>query len=354
VPRTGRWAIYGAYGYTGELITRMAAEQGLKPILAGRREDALRPLADKHGLEVAAVSLEDSPGLRALLERVDVVAHCAGPFKYTARPMLEACLATGTHYLDITGEIEIFEACARMGAEAAEAGVMLLPGVGFDVVPTDCLAARLKARMPEAVSLTLAIYGSGGGLSHGTASTVIANLDRPGAIRQEGKIVQVERAHALREIDFGTGPRQCVAIPWGDVSTAFHSTGIPDIVTFASFPRKLIKNMQRKGALTNWVVTLGLTRKLAQAWVDRNLHGPTDAQREAGRSRCWGEVLDAQGNAAVSRLVGPEGYTLTAMTTLAAVRRVLDGQARPGFQTPSRAFGADFVLDAPGVSFEDL
>ena len=351
---TGRWLIYGAYGYTGELITGMAAEQGMQPILAGRREEALRRLGDRHGFEIVPVSLDDPAGLRALLERVDVVAHCAGPFKFTSRPMVEACLATGTHYLDMTGEIEIFEACARDGDRAREAGVMLLPGVGFDVVPTDCLAARLHARMPQAVALTLAIYGSGGGLSHGTASTVVANLDQPGAIRQAGKIVEVPRAHALRDVDFGTGPRRSVAIPWGDVSTAFYSTGIPDIATFAALPKKLIRNMQRDGALTRWVMALGLTRKLAQAWVDRNLRGPTDAQREAGQSRCWGEVEDAQGNTLVSRLLGPEGYTLTAMTTLAAVRRVLDGQARAGFQTPSLAFGADFVLDAPGVSFEDL
>ena len=349
----GAWVIYGAYGYTGELVVRMAADAGLKPILAGRREEALRPLGERYGFDIVPVSLDDRAALQALLKRVDVVAHCAGPFKFTAWPMVQACLATGTHYLDITGEIEIFEGCAQRGEAAKEAGVMLLPGVGFDVVPTDCLAARLVARMPEAVRLNLAIYGSGG-LSHGTASTVVANLDQPGAIRQDGKIVQVPRGHEVREIDYGTGPRQAVAIPWGDVSTAFHSTGVPNITCYAALPKKMIKNMRRRGALIDWVMSLDATKSVAQWWVDRNLHGPTDQQRAEGQSRCWGEAIDAQGNAVQSRLSCPEGYTLTAMTTLAAVRRVLDGQVKPGFQTPSSAFGADFVLDAPGVEFVDL
>ena len=131
-----------------------------------------------------------------------MVLHCAGPFSRTARPMVEACLRNKKHYTDITGEIAVFEACAALDKKAQEAGIMLMPGVGFDVVPTDCLAKHLKGRLPTATRLSLAFYGVGR-LSHGTQATMIMNIGKGGAIRRDGKITGVPAAWKTREIDFG-------------------------------------------------------------------------------------------------------------------------------------------------------
>src|SRR6059058_4542054 len=159
VPMTVPFMVYGASGYTGRLLVEAALSGGLRPILAGRNETTLAPLAERLGLEYRVVRLGDPPTLDAALRKVRVVLHAAGPFSATARPMVDACLRTGTHYLDITGEVRVFEAVAARDAEAKSAGVMLLPGVGFDVVPSDCLAAHMKRRLPDAMDLKLYIGG---------------------------------------------------------------------------------------------------------------------------------------------------------------------------------------------------
>jgi short subunit dehydrogenase-like uncharacterized protein len=344
--------IYGANGYTGALIAREAAARGLRPILAGRNAEAVSRLAGELKFDHRAFGLDDPAALDAGLAGVGVVLNCAGPFSRTAKPIADACLRLRTHYLDITGEIDVFEAMAGRDAEAKSAGIMLMPGVGFDVVPSDCLAAHLKRRLQTATRLALG-FASFGRPSQGTAATVAENLHRGGKVRKAGKIIGVPAAWKTRVIDFGNGPEAAMSVPWGDVSTAYHSTGIPDIELYMGAPFG-----QRLGArMSRWLGPV-LRRPRVQRFIKRRLRGgsepgPTAEERAAGKSLLWGEATDDAGGKAVSRLRGPEGYTLTALTAVASARKVLDGGARPGFQTPSMAFGADFVLEVPGVSRTD-
>ena len=342
--------IYGAYGYTGELIARAAVARGQKPILAGRREEPLRALAEPLGLEWRVADLGDAALDRALAG-VAVVLHCAGPFSRTAKAMMAACLRNRAHYLDITGEIAVFELAFRHDAKAQAAGITVMPGVGFDVVPSDCLAAHLKARLPTATQLHLG-FQSTGRTSHGTATTMVENIDAGGAVRRGGAIVAVPSAHLRRTIDFGRGPIGAVSIPWGDVATAYHSTGIPDIAVFIGLP-----------ASARWGLSLArtlrplLARPAIKGWLQRRVDagppGPTPAQRARSRSYLWGEVIDAAGARRVSRLQAPDGYTLTADAAVAIAAEALAGRLPVGFQTPSRALGADFVLSLPGVTRSD-
>ena len=343
--------LYGATGYTGRLILARCLSRGVRPVLGGRSE-AVLALAASHGLDARVADLEDRVPLRRSLEGIGVVLHCAGPFSRTSQPMTEACLAGGAHYLDITGEIGVFEELAARDAAARAAGVMLLPGVGFDVVPSDCLAAHLKRRLPDAVWLKLA-FESSGGLSRGTATTMVENVSRGGAIRHGGRIVPVPAAWKTRIVDLGAGPVQVTSIPWGDVATAWYSTGIPDVEVYtrmsASRRRLLVATRYFGGLLASQPV---------QGWLKSRIRsgapGPGESARAQGKSRVLGEAGNAAGRAVRSRLSGPEGYTLTAHTAVAALERVLAGQAKPGFQTPSLAFGPDFVLQVDGVLREDL
>src|SRR4051812_28385995 len=232
---TGTFLIYGANGYTGELITRYAVERGLRPILAGRDAIAVEALAKKHHLEYRVFSLDESYRIDGALQNVDAVLHCAGPFSKTSRQMVDACLRNKKHYTDITGEIAVFEAMARLDKQAQEAGVMIMPGVGFDVVPTDCLAKHLKERLPTANYLSLGFYGMGR-LSHGTQATMTMNVGQGGAIRKDGKITRVAAAWKTREIDFGELTKNAVTIPWGDVAQEYYSTGIPNIEVYTVIP----------------------------------------------------------------------------------------------------------------------
>lgn len=343
--------IYGANGYSGTLAAREAVARGLRPLLAARNPAALAALAAELGLEQRVFSLEAPAAVDEGLRGVRVVLHCAGPFAHTSQPMADACLRVRAHYLDITGEVAVFEALAARDAEAKAAGVMLLPGAGFDVVPSDCLAAHLKRRLPTATRLALG-FQSSGRLSRGTATTVAENLHRGGLVRLGGVLKRVPAAWKTRTIDFGVGPVKAMTIPWGDVSTAWFSTGIPNIEVYsaASFGMRLAARLSRR---LGWLLRWGPVQRLLKRRIRAGPPGPNAAERARGRSYLWGEAADDAGRTVVSRLQAPEAYTLTARTLVALAQRVLAGEAPPGFQTPSRAYGADFVLTLDAVTRTD-
>ena len=349
---SSNFLLYGANGYTGNLCAREAVKRGLSPVLAGRDRDKVAQLAAELSLEHRVFSLEDSTAIDAALNEVAAVLHCAGPFSRTSKPMADACLRTGKHYLDITGEVTVFESLAARDAEARQAGVMLLPGVGFDVVPSDCLAAHLKTRLPSATKLALGIQGLGR-ISHGTATTMIENIDRGGLIRREGRLTPVPTAWKTRDIDFGRGPVKAVTIPWGDVSTAFYSTGIPNIEVYAAVPASM-RWMMIASRGFGWLLSSTLVQNFLKRRIKAQPAGPSDAERERGQSFVWGEVTDDSGQRRVSRLRGPEGYSLTALASLKIVEHLLRGQFTAGFQTASLAYGADLILEIKEVSREDL
>ncbi|MUL35271.1 saccharopine dehydrogenase family protein [Gloeocapsopsis dulcis] len=344
--------LYGASGYTGELITRLATQSGLTPILAGRNAQKIAPLATELGLEYCIFTLDDTAAIDEALADVPVVLNCAGPFSQTAKLIVAGCLRTNTHYLDITGEVAVFEAIAAQNFPAQTAGIMLLPGVGFDVVPSDCLAAHLKARLPTATQLTLAFQALGR-ISRGTATTMVEAQGKGGLVRRSGVLTSVPAAWKTRMIDFGQGAVTAVTIPWGDVSTAFYSTAIPNIEVYAAFPASIRMGMVATRYLSG-LLSLPPVQNLQKRLIQNQLPGPTDTERTQGKSLLWGEVADDSGKTAASRLQCPEGYTLTAMTAVEIVSRVLAGQFLPGFQTPSLVYGADFILDFEGVVREDL
>lgn len=341
------YLLYGAYGYTGRLIAHRAVEQGHRPILSGRSPDALRPMAKELGLSHRTVELTEAARLREVLEEVDAVLHCAGPFADTAAPMVAACLDTGTHYLDITGELEVFSALARRSREAREAGIVLLPGVGFDVVPTDCMAAALHERMPSATTLEVA-FMSTGGWSAGTLKTAVGQLGEGGLVRREGRLVSVPPGWTTRTVDFGDHPRTVTSIPWGDLVTAAHSTGIPNITTYTYLPRlgrRLLRASRHVQPLLGTAPVQALLRRLVR-WLDP---GPSPDARRQGHSVVWASVRNSEGRRHSVGLRGPEAYTLTARTAVAAVERVLGDGAAPGYQTPATAFGSSFILGVEGV-----
>lgn len=346
--------LYGAYGYTGKIITDMAKEYKLKPLLSGRSEEKLQALSQRTGYAYEAVDLEDEAGLQRVLRKAKVVLHAAGPFIHTAEPMQRACLATGTHYLDITGEIPVFERTQRMGKSAKEKEIMLMSGTGFDVVPTDCMAAYLKQKMPDADQLRLAFASLSGGLSRGTAKTMVENLGSPGAIRRDGKIVTVPVGYHTMTIPFREDKKRfAMTIPWGDVSTAYYTTGIPNIEVYSSINPSNYKwvKMQRLAAP---LLRTSLVRNLAKRRVDAGPAGPTDEQRKNSRSLIWGQVINPDGQVRAARLETLDGYTLTAVTSLMILQRVLAGDWDSGAHTPAGLYGPDLIMEVESTTREDI
>jgi short subunit dehydrogenase-like uncharacterized protein len=344
--------LYGANGYTAGLILELAMEAGTQPIVAGRSREKLAPIAEQYGLPLRVFGLDDPTIVAQNLAGVAVVLNCAGPFSRTAVKMAEGCIQTGVHYLDITGEIEVFESLARMGSSAELAGVMLMPGTGFDVVPSDCLATHLKRRLPDATSLTLAFHATGQ-VSHGTATTMVENLHRGGVIRRNGQLMPVPAAWATRDIDFGSGPTKVMSIPWGDVSTAWFSTGIPDIEVFIAAPTAM-RVMAKVSRYLGPVIGSGTIQRWLKGRIDAAPAGPDAEQRQMGSAHLWGEIRNASGKTAASRLDTIEGYALTALTAWDIAKRCVTGEAKPGFKTPSSVFGPDYIMNFPDTTRIDL
>ena len=344
--------LYGANGYTAQLIIDRAGAFGLTPVLAGRSAAKLRPLANKHGLTYRVADLNDTAALDALLPGVPVVLHCAGPFSQTAAPMQQACLRTGTHYLDITGEIAVFEHGMTLHQEAIRQNVMLMSGVGFDVVPTDCVARYLHDRLTDATHLQLAFFTEGGHLSHGTAQTALEGMGGGGKIRRNGQIETVPNAHKTLLIDFGNGQTiPCMSIPWGDVSTAYHTTRIPNIETFIGSSAGQIR-LAKLGNYLGGLLRNRAVQSFLREQVAKRVTGPDEATRQRARTHVWGKVWNARGQTLEARLHGPEGYTLTALAALTITRKVLNGDWKAGYQTPAGLYGADLILEIDGTTRE--
>lgn len=335
------WMLYGANGYTGELIAREAVRRGTKPLLAGRDAAKIEPLARELGCEWRAFDLAHPD-----LSGVTLVLHCAGPFIHTSAPMVDACLAAGVHYLDITGEIAVFESVFQRHDEAVQRGIALIPGVGFDVVPTDCLAAMLHESLPDAHELWLA-FSSRSGVSRGTLKTMIEGLPHGGAIRENGKIRRVPSMFDVREIPFPSGPRISMTIPWGDISTAYRSTKIPNIRVYSAQSRRALKQLRRVRPFLSLLRFTPL-RRLALRWAERT-SGPSAETRATARVELWGRVRNPAGEERTMTLSVAEGYQFTMLSALAAVEQILRAPVK-GALTPSMAFGKEMVLSIEGTS----
>jgi short subunit dehydrogenase-like uncharacterized protein len=344
-----RWMLYGVTGYTGRLVAEAAARRGLQPVLAGRDTRAVGAIAERLGLEHKVFSLEQPHVLREAIRGSRLVLNCAGPFSLTAEPMIEACLAEGVHYLDITGEIDVFEFAHSRDAAARRADVVLIPGVGFDVVPTDCLAASLVEALPAATELKLA-FEMTGGPSPGTAKTAVEGMRKGGRIRRDGKLQVVPLAWKTRRVPFAHAERISVTIPWGDVYTAFISTGVPDIEVYMSMPPAMISWLRR----LRWAQPLLGWRPLQaflKGHVERKLSGPTPERRATSYGELWGEAKSADGRTVSATMTTPNGYDLTVQAALGIAEYLLENDVEGGYQTPSLLMGAGYAASLPGVTF---
>ena len=344
--------LYGATGFTGRLILESALALGLRPILGGRDAAKLAAIAEPLGLSWRAASLADTTQLDAALADVRVVLHAAGPFSQTAAPMAAACLRAGVHYLDVTGEIPVIEALAQRNREARQRGVMIMPGTGFDVVPSDCLAAHVAARLSGATTLRLGLTGLAFA-TRGSASTLAEHAGVGVNVRRGGVLTPVAPGALRRRFDFGDGPRDCCNVSWGDVAAAYYTTGIPDItVYFEATPT--VEAMLLASRTLGWMLRSGPWQAWLKAHAALLPEGPSAAERAPREMVVVAEAEDAHGRTVRARLRTPEAYTFTGQVAPVIARHVLRGNYEPGFQTPGRVYGADFVLGFAGVTRDDL
>jgi short subunit dehydrogenase-like uncharacterized protein len=338
------WMIYGAYGYTGELVVKEAIAQQRQPVLAGRNEAKTKAVAEKYNLPYKAFNADDAGNH---LQDIDILINCAGPFDQTAEQLMGACIKHNAHYFDISGEIPVYEAAHDRHDQAKKAGAVLCPGVGFDIVPTDTLAALLARELPKATHLELA-FNFGSLPSQGTARTAIVNIGVGGLIRSEGELKPVGLGHSIRKIPFPNGPQTSVSFPWGDVFSAYHSTGIPNTIVYCAMPAALCWGQKLTNPIRGFLarpfmqkLLLGLMEKFLDA-------GPDENTRATAGTEFWGRAKAPDGREVSATLTGPSVYVMTAELSVAAALHAETTSPDGGYYTASKLLGADFLSDRAG------
>ena len=343
-----KWMIYGANGFSAMLAIEESVKRGLKPVLAGR-SPAIEKIAHEFNLDFQIFSLSSVNEVASQIKGLAVLANCAGPFSETAETMIQACIIAKVHYIDITGEISVYDYANQCDREAVSAGIVLCPGVGSDVIPTDCLAKYLKDECPDATDLKMGWHPIGSKASKGTAKTAAQGLFLGGKVRKDGKIKKVPLAYKEKVIDFGIGKFNTMTIPWGDVFTAYHSTGIPNIEFYLSRSPRSVKKIKRYRRFINlfnnkWFI------KLLQNWIERNWKQPTAEIRKKGKSFFWGEVKDPMGKVVTARFSTGDGYNVTAAGVVVVAEHLLQHLSQKGYYTPSILMGKELVKKIPGYS----
>jgi short subunit dehydrogenase-like uncharacterized protein len=344
--------VYGATGYTGRLIIDAALRRGVRPILAGRDRGRLEALASECDCEYRVASLTDESELNAALHDVRAVLLTAGPFSETAMPMVNACLRAGAHYLDVTGECAVIERLLAHSTEARRQNCMVMPGCGFDVVASDCLASHVGRRLPDAIHLAIGLSGLVTP-TRGSIRTIAEHAGLGVRVRRNGGFAAVPPGLLRRTFDYGRGTGWSSAVTWGDVATAFCTTGIPNIIVYFE-ETPTFRAMLTAGRTFGPMLQL----PLAQTWLKAHARlfpeGPTPAERAVHGCVVVAEAQSPSGHTVTSRLSTPEAYSMSAETAAAIAQRVLGGDLESGFQTPGRVYGPDFILQFDGVSREDL
>lgn len=347
--------LYGASGYTGGLIARAAA-RSLPLVLAGRdasRASRLSALGAELARPVRGATVDSPAALRDALRGVAVVVNAAGPFSKTAKGIVQACIDAGVHYLDISGEVDSIELVSAHDRAAKDAGVMLMPAVGFDVVPSDCLAARVHRRLPDARRLRIGLAGLDLA-SRGSARTILEQVGRGVRVRHNGELTTLPEGLLETRFDFGAGPRAATCVSWGDVVTAHHTTGIPNVEVYFE-ATQAVRAFQLFGrSVGMFPPAAALSELWMKPFAERQPEGPTADERVRRRAVIVAEAENASGLRVASRATTPEVYTFTSACASAVAERVLAGEVEPGFQTPGRLFGEAFLSSLEGVAVEDL
>ena len=350
-----QWMIYGANGYSGKLVAQLAVNKGYKPILAGRNESAIIKMANDFGLDSRVFGLENENSLAEELKDINLVLNCAGPFVETAEPFVKACLKHGVHYLDLSGELEVFEYCYSHGDEAKEKGILICPGVAFDVVPTEAIAAKLKAAMPDATTLKLGFDGDMS-LSPGSSITLLKGIGNPNLslfMVRENNILEKAQKPKFENLayEYGGKRHKSMTLTWADLNAAHYSTDIPNIYVFikATLTNRLsFAYMQ----LVSGVFKSKLIQAISQRFIKVLIKGPTLKDLENNRMLVFGEISNIEGQTKRLYLNVSHGYKFTSQSALAFVDYCLNNNVSPGYCTPSQLTGPDFVLGFTGSRYE--
>lgn len=349
---TRRVLLYGATGFSGRMIAERLHQGGHDIVLAGRDARRLSVLAETFGAPYRIFDLGDPQRIEHGLADIHVVLNAAGPFLRTASVMIDACIRTRTHYVDIAGEWPVFASAVSRGRVAAAGGTMLMPGAGFSIVASDCLLAHAAAQVSDATLLRVAV-SQPAVMSRGTLRSMSAMTSRTVMVRRDGTLRPIPVGQLERSFDFGEGLRTGVAVSLPDVVTGQHTTGVASIEAYAEAAwssRILYQGGAIAASILNDDVVQQSLELLSAFWPA----APSPAVRQQAGHVIVAETVDRWRRTRQFRLRTLDGYTVTAMTSGAIIERILGDDLIPGFQTPADLYGADLIAGLGCAWFDDL
>jgi short subunit dehydrogenase-like uncharacterized protein len=354
-------AVYGATGFTGGLIAAELKRLGADLLVAGRDRAKLERLSEElGGVPFRAVSLDDSAGLWEMLEGCSVLAACAGPFTLHGEPLVEAAVETGTHYLDTTGEQGfmrmVFE---RYGERARETGAALVPGMGFDYVPGDLIAAITADGMGPLEEIVVAYCVQGFTPTHGTALSGLEIMRGGDVVWTDG-----EWRDAPRSADGGRwrfpdplGEQRTLRYPAGEQITVPRHVETKRVRTLLNgmvVPQPLMPLAVTASPLLGVAMRTPLRHAMGTA-IRRLPAAPSEEDRKACRFTIGCEARGKSG-ARRGAVQGGDVYGLTAASLANAATLCADpAYDRSGALAPAQAFDPAAFLDRLadfGVSVE--
>jgi short subunit dehydrogenase-like uncharacterized protein len=349
-------AVYGATGYTGALVVKELVAAGADFVVGGRNRERLERTSAElgGGAPIRVASVDDDASLRALVDGVDVLINCAGPFTHAGEPVVRAAVQAGVHYVDSTGEQPfirtVFE---RYGPPAAERGIALVPACGFDYVPGDCIA-RITARGREPLDeLVLAYDVRGFGMTRGTLRSGLEMMKGGSAVEYRDGDWRPAPGGVVRasfEFPEPIGRVPVSPYPAGEPVTVPRHTDVRNVrahlSTRTAVPRAIEPIAPFVFPLLGRILKTPLRPLLSKA-VDRLPEGPPEHERRAAE---WTIVAQARGeDGATTRgvVTGRDVYGLTARALVWAALRIGDGQvAGSGALGPAAAFDPEEMLGA--------
>jgi len=342
--------LYGANGFSGKLILKEAQKQGVELVIAGRNKKEIKKASDEFNFPYRIASLDNDLEINDMLKDIDCLFNAAGPFSQTTKPLIKACIAMGIHYVDLSGEIDDYIAVHSHNKTAIENNVMLLPGVGFDIVPTDCLGLYTSKKIKDPSELNFYIKGFDD-ISSGTATTAIEAIGKGIRFRKDGKIVRAKKTETVK-INYNEKNEAYLLSTWGDIFTSYLTTKIKNIkVYFKSslFNKSYILLLHYLESIYKY----NFMKKPLFFWASMQ-KGPSQEKMDTGTIEIIAEAKNSLGESAATHLVLPEGYIFTALSSVMIIKKIQDGIIKPGFHTPAQLFGEDFILEVEGTSRSDL
>lgn len=303
----------------------------------------MKPLAEELGLEYKVFSMTDKQDkINEAVAGQQLVMHCAGPFVLTCEPMIEACIVNKAHYLDITGEHNVLSTAYARHEEAVAAGIALIPAVGFDVVPSDMLIAKLAEAIEDPTHISVMLEGGAGqSASKGTTKSIGHIINEGGKVREGGKLITENFQARKITMTTATGKvRKGTSFPLADVVSGYKSTGVPNITMYVG--------VQGNAAYyASWLFLIPGTTWFSKKLVDWFKGDPPTMPEGARGAWFHGKATNAKGDFVYGSVNTIPGYDFTFHSAVAAIEAIANGAVadKPGAHSPASAFGSSFADD---------